>query len=148
MSEQEERILRLVGDTPECGSTLLNDVRAFIRRFCVFPDDHCLNAVTLWAAHAHMVEHFYSTPRLAMLSPEPSSGKTRVLDVLDLLVPEPMYVFNASPAAIFRTLDSRQITLLFDEGRRRRCRICSRSSRLPAAPPRRRQPAGRSGRAG
>ena len=115
MSEQEERILRLVGETPECGSTLLNDVRAFIRRFCVFPDDHCLNAVTLWAAHAHMVEHFYSTPRLAMLSPEPSSGKTRVLDVLDLLVPEPMYVFNASPAAIFRTLDSRQITLLFDE---------------------------------
>ena len=94
---------------------LLDDVRTFIGRFCAFPDEHCLNAVTLWAAHTHMVEFFYTTPRLALLSPEPSSGKTRVLDVLDLLVPEPMYSFGASPAAIFRRLADRQVTVLFDE---------------------------------
>jgi hypothetical protein len=61
------------------GAALLCDTRAFLRRFCVFPDEHCLVGVTLWAAHAHMVEHFYTSPRLALLSPEPSSGKTRVL---------------------------------------------------------------------
>jgi hypothetical protein len=48
-------------------------------------------------------------------TPEPESGKTRVLEVLELLVPEPMLVLNASPSAIFRTLSKRQITLLFDE---------------------------------
>jgi len=62
-----------------------------------------------------MVEHFYTTPRLAFLSPEPSSGKTRALEILDLLVPESMFVFNASPAAIFRSLAETQKTLLFDE---------------------------------
>lgn len=94
---------------------LLDDTRLFIRRFCVFPNHHALNAVTLWAAHARVVQHVYTTPRLLMCSPEAESGKTRVLDVLDLLVPEPMLVLNASPSAIFRTLAKRQITLLFDE---------------------------------
>lgn len=94
---------------------LLYDTKDFIRRFCVFPDEHCLNAVTLWAVHAHMVEHFYTTPRLAILSPELGSGKTRVLDVLELLVPEPMLSISASQAAIFRSLDKVQHTLLFDE---------------------------------
>lgn len=94
---------------------LLDDVRVFIRRFCVFPDEHCLTAVTLWAAHAHMVREFHTTPRLAVLSPEPTSGKTRALEVLDLLVPESLLTVNASPASIFRTLAKKQITLLYDE---------------------------------
>jgi hypothetical protein len=94
---------------------LLSDVRTFIGRFCAFPDEHALVAVTLWAAHAHIVEHFHTTPRLALLSPEVGSGKTRVLEILDLLVPESLLTLNASPAAIFRSLAKRRITLLFDE---------------------------------
>ena len=78
MNEFEPSILDAVADD-DGGAQLLSDVRTFISRFCVFPDNHCLTAVTLWAAHTHMVEHFYTTPRLALLSPEPSSGKTRVL---------------------------------------------------------------------
>ena len=97
------------------GAEILDDVRKLIRTFCVFSDEHSLNAVTLWAAHAHLVEHFHTTPRLALLSPEPASGKTRVLEILELLTPEPMFSLNASPAAIFRTLETKQITLLFDE---------------------------------
>lgn len=97
------------------GAELLDETRDFIRRFCAFPDEHCLTAVTLWAAHAHMVEHFHTTPRLALLSPEAASGKTRVLDVLEVLVPCPMLSLSASPAAVFRTLADRQVTLLFDE---------------------------------
>ena len=100
---------------PIDGAALLTFTESFIMRFCAFPDEHALVAVTLWAAHAHMVEHFHTTPRLALLSPEAGSGKTRVLEVLDLLVPESMFCFSASPAAIFRTLAEKQITLLFDE---------------------------------
>jgi hypothetical protein len=102
-------------DAEASGAVILDDARKFIRRFCVFPDLHCLTAVTLWAAHTHIVEHFYTTPRLALVSPEPESGKTRVLEVLDLLVPNPMLAFSASPAAIFRTLAEGTLTLLFDE---------------------------------
>ncbi len=97
------------------GAELLDDVRTFIRRFIAFPSDAALQAVTLWAAHAHMAEHFHTSPRLALLSPEPGSGKTRVLEVLEPLVPKAMFTFSASPAAIFRTLAVEQRTLLFDE---------------------------------
>lgn len=115
MTTQENRVLRAIGENPEEGHLLLSELSSFIKRFCAFPDEDCLVAVTLWAALSHMVEHFYTTPRLAFLSVEPSSGKTRALEILDLLVPESMFVFNASPAAIFRSLDKRQVTLLFDE---------------------------------
>ena len=100
---------------PVNGSALLTITETFIKRFCAFPDEHALVAVTLWAAHTHMVEHFHTSPRLALLSPEAGSGKTRVLEVLDLLVPDSMFCLSASPAAIFRTLAENQITLLFDE---------------------------------
>ena len=68
------------------GAEVLDEIQVFIDRFCAFPDDNALTAVTLWAAHTHMVEYFHTTPRLAFLSPEPASGKTRALEVLDLLV--------------------------------------------------------------
>ena len=97
------------------GAAVLEDVKTFISRFCSFPDSNALVAVALWTAHAHMVEHFHTTPRLALLSPEPGSGKTRVLEVLALLVPHSMFCLSASPAAIFRTLANNRITLLVDE---------------------------------
>jgi len=97
------------------GAAVLADVKAFIARFCVFSDEHSLTAVTLWVGHTHMIQHLHTSPRLALLSPEPASGKTRVLEVLDLLCPQSMFCLSASPAAIFRTLAKRQITLLVDE---------------------------------
>ena len=100
--------------TPD-GAALLNSAREYIARFCAFPNEHALNAVTLWAVHTHMAEYLYTSPRLAVLSPEPESGKTRVLDVLDLLVSVSMKSVNASPAAIFRTLNKKMVTLLLDE---------------------------------
>lgn len=115
MSDQASRVKSLIGEIPAPGHTLLNEVQRFISRFCVFPDELCLTAVTLWTVHTHVLEHFYTTPRLALLSPDPASGKTRVLEVLDMLVPQSMFSLNASPAAIFRCLDQEQITLLFDE---------------------------------
>jgi hypothetical protein len=97
------------------GAALLNSVNAFVGRFAAFPSTACLDTVTLWAAHTHMIEHFHTTPRFAALSPEPESGKTRVLEILDLLTPNPMLIFSPSVAAIFRKLAQNPITLLFDE---------------------------------
>jgi len=96
------------------GSQLLDDVREFVGRFCAFPSPACLDVAALWAAHAHMIECFHTTPRLAMLSPEPGSGKTRVLEVLQLLTPS-MLLLSASAPAVFRTIAEKPITLLFDE---------------------------------
>ncbi len=97
------------------GAELLDDVRRFVARFVAFPSRAALNAVTLWTAHAHTVDASDSSPRLALLSPEPGSGKTRTLEVLELLVPRPMHALNAAVAPIFRSIQAERPTLLFDE---------------------------------
>jgi hypothetical protein len=99
------------------GAAALEDARAFIGRFCALPVEHAYTAVTLWAAHAWALEAFDSTPRLAFLSPEPGSGKTRALEILTLLVPWPMHAVNATPAALFRSVadPATRRTILFDE---------------------------------
>lgn len=97
------------------GAELLDAVRTFLARFVAFPSGHALTAVTLWTVHTHLMAAWENTPRLALLSPEPGSGKTRVLEVLELLTPHPMHVLNVSPAAIFRTIEKARPTLLLDE---------------------------------
>lgn len=99
------------------GAAALDDARAFIGRFCALPVEHAYTAVTLWAAHAWALDAFDSTPRLAFLSPEPGSGKTRALEILTLLVPWPMHAVNATPAALFRSVadPASRRTILFDE---------------------------------
>ena len=72
-------------------------------------------AVTLWIIHCHAVDAFESTPRLALLSPEKGSGKTRTLEVLALLVPGPMHAVNMTAAALYRVVADQQPTLLLDE---------------------------------
>jgi hypothetical protein len=99
------------------GAAALDDTRAFIGRFCALPTEHAYTATVLWAAHAHVLDAFDSTPRLAFLSPEPGSGKTRALEILTLLVPWPMHAVNATPAALFRSVADKtsRRTILFDE---------------------------------
>ncbi|MEU3981432.1 DUF3631 domain-containing protein [Streptomyces sp. NPDC026672] len=99
------------------GAALLDEVEAFHRRFNVFPHEAAYVAVTLWDAHAHLLDCFDSTPRLAFLSPEPGSGKSRALEIVETLVPAPMTAVNASAAALFRSVSNPngRPTILFDE---------------------------------
>ncbi|MFE2987953.1 DUF3631 domain-containing protein [Streptomyces sp. NPDC059262] len=103
---------------PIDGAALLDEVEAFHRRFNVFPAEAGYVAVTLWDAHAHLLDAFDSTPRLAFLSPEPASGKSRALEVVETLVPRAMAAVDASAAALFRSvsgIDGGRPTILFDE---------------------------------
>ncbi|MFF1919193.1 DUF3631 domain-containing protein [Streptomyces sp. NPDC058221] len=102
---------------PIDGAALLNEVETFHRRFNAFPAEAAYVAVALWDAHTHLLDAFDSTPRMAFLSPEPGSGKTRALEVISTLVPHPMHAVNASPAALFRAVadTAGRPTILFDE---------------------------------
>ena len=99
------------------GAEVLNDVHGFYSRFVAFPSPHAATACTLWAAHTHAMEAWESTPRLAFLSPEPGSGKSRALEITELLVPRPAMAVNMSPAALFRLIGGEEglPTILFDE---------------------------------
>ncbi|MET9722436.1 DUF3631 domain-containing protein [Streptomyces zaomyceticus] len=102
---------------PIDGAALLAEVEAFHRRFNVFPREAAYVAVALWDAHSHLLDAFDSTPRLAFLSPEPGSGKSRALEVVETLVPRPMLAVNARAAALFRSVSdpAGRPTILFDE---------------------------------
>jgi hypothetical protein len=100
-----------------CDPQLLDDVRDFTGQFIAYPSDHAHVAHVLWIVHAHLMEAWESTPRLAFLSPEPASGKTRALEITELLVPNPVEAINVTPAYLFRKVGSEDgaPTILFDE---------------------------------
>ncbi len=104
-------------DGPEDGAALLDDVEKHHRRFNVFPSEAAFVAVVLWDAHTHLLDCFESTPRIAFLSPEPGSGKTRALEIIETLTPRPMLTTDVSPAALFRSVSDPEArpTVLFDE---------------------------------
>jgi hypothetical protein len=99
------------------GAAVLDEIEAFHRRFNVFPLEAAYVAVTLWDAHAHLIDCFDSTPRIAFLSPEPGSGKSRALEVIETLVPNRMMAADASASAMFRAVSATETrpTILFDE---------------------------------
>src|SRR3954447_1137269 len=45
------------------GAQLLDEVRAFLGRFIVYPSEAAHIAHTLWIAHAHLMDAWESTPR-------------------------------------------------------------------------------------
>ena len=96
---------------------LLDAVHAFLARFVAYPSDDAHVAHTLWIAHCHCMDSWESTPRIAFLSPEPGSGKTRALEISELLVPHPVEAVNVTPAYLFRKVASPdgRPTILFDE---------------------------------
>jgi hypothetical protein len=104
-------------NAPIDGAALLDQVHAFIGRFVAYPSEYAHDAHTLWVAHTHAMDAWESTPRLAALSEEPASGKTRVLEVTEPLVPRPVEAVNVSPAYLFRKVGAEEgrPTILYDE---------------------------------
>lgn len=96
----------------------LGEIEAFVARFVAYPSEAARVAHVLWVAHTHLMECWDSTPRIAFLSPEPGSGKSRALEVSELLVPNSVQAVNVTPAYLFRKVgDAEQgpPTVLYDE---------------------------------
>lgn len=96
---------------------LLERVMHFAGRFICYPSIETHIAHTLWIAHAHFIEAWQSTPRLAFLSPEPGSGKSRAMEITGLLVPRALLMVNSTPAFMLRAISDPEgrPTFLCDE---------------------------------
>ena len=119
-AEKRARLERDAEPTPlpiSDGAAVLDEARAQIRRFVALPSYYHEVAVTLWAVHTHLINCFDSSPRLAFLSPDPGSGKTRSLEVLAKLVHDPVETMNTTTAFLARRIDigDRPPSILFDE---------------------------------
>jgi hypothetical protein len=114
----DEHSTNVGGDTAvDVGASLLDELYSLLRKFVAYPSDDATVAHALWIAHAHAMDAWESTPRLAFLSPEPGSGKTRALEITETLVPNPVEAINATPAYLFRKVADPEglPTILFDE---------------------------------
>ena len=95
----------------------LDDVESFLGGFVAYPSEHARVAHVLWIVHTRLMDVWESTPRIAFLSPEPGSGKSRALEVSELLVPRPVMAVNVTPPYLFRKVGNEdgKPTILYDE---------------------------------
>jgi hypothetical protein len=94
---------------------LLDAVCGFLRRYVVFSLPEQPTVIALWAAHAWTFDAFDYTPYLHVYSAEKRSGKTRLLDVLQLVTPKPWRAVSPSVPVLFRRVERDKPTLLYDE---------------------------------
>jgi Protein of unknown function (DUF3631)/Bifunctional DNA primase/polymerase, N-terminal/Primase C terminal 1 (PriCT-1) len=95
-------------------AALLTDARHFIRRFLVISDAQAV-ALCLFVLYTYGAEQFECAPYLQITSAEKRSGKSRLLEVLALLVNRPWQTSRTSAAALVRKLHDSHPTLLLDE---------------------------------
>lgn len=95
-------------------NALVSDLTEFIRSYVVMSEAQTLT-VALWAIHTHCFSAFQQTPYLAVTSPEKQCGKSRLLEVVSLLVHEPWPTAIPSEAVLYRKIDMSSPTLLLDE---------------------------------
>jgi hypothetical protein len=98
----------------ENGAELLTAVADRLRQHLVLPDGG-VEAMALFAAHAHACGVAQHSPILALESPTTGCGKSTALRILAELVPNPLRAFNVSAAGIYRSVDANNCTLLLDE---------------------------------
>ncbi len=99
---------------PVDGAELLDTIKAFSCRFLILPP----GAADVFAAFAlvtHAADVFRTVPYLALESPTPECGKTRVLEILALLSARPWFTLMPSTAVLFRVLEEFHPTMLLDE---------------------------------
>jgi hypothetical protein len=95
-------------------AALLDALVDLIRDYVVMSTAQA-DAAALWAAHTHALDAFETTPFLDLTSPEKRCGKTRTLDVLELVVASPWRTIMPSEAVLYRKIEAAAPTLLLDE---------------------------------
>src|ERR1017187_10344916 len=97
-------------DTPN-GVSLLEGLGTFIRRFVSLSQSQA-DLCALWVVHTHATDAADFTPYLDINSPVLRSGKTRLLEVLRLLVARPWFTGRVSGASLVRKTEQQHPTLL------------------------------------
>lgn len=93
---------------------LLEELVAFVRCYVIVRDEQA-DAIALWVVHTHVIDAFETTPFLAVTSPTKRCGKTRLLDVVELVAAKPWRTIMPSEAVLFRKINAVGPTLLLDE---------------------------------
>ncbi len=94
--------------------TLLNDIRATIRRHIVCPTEATI-AAALWIAFTWVIDFVQVAPLAVITAPEKRCGKSQFLDLIGRMVRKPLVASGITSAATFRVIEAHAPTLLIDE---------------------------------
>jgi hypothetical protein len=95
--------------------TLIDKIEAFFKKYVILPAEEQYLISSLFVMHSWAFEYARATPILYVHSPEPGAGKTRFLEVFELLVRNPERAMNVTPAALFTLIEEFRPTLMVDE---------------------------------
>jgi hypothetical protein len=106
-----------VGHVRPALAHVLDAVCEFLSRFIVFPSKAAVHAVALFIAATWVADAFDVAPYVIVTGPEKRTGKSRLLEVIALLVRSPVLAASITEAALFRVIDSQSPppTVLIDE---------------------------------
>jgi len=94
---------------------VIDSICEFLQRYVVFASPAQPIVIALWIAHTWILDSWDCTPYLHISSPEKRSGKTRLLDLLELLVKAVWRAISPSESVLYRKIENDQPTLLLDE---------------------------------
>lgn len=96
------------------GAALVKELRSFVGLYVVMSREAVL-AVVLWVLTTWTLAAYSTAPILNVTSPAKRCGKTRLLQILAMIVKRALAASNISAAAVFRSIDKWHPTLLVDE---------------------------------
>ena len=99
---------------PVDGDSLLSEIWDLVNEHVVVVDA-AKTATSLWTVHTYAIDAADVSPLLLITSPEKRCGKTTMLRLVAKLVHRPLTASNIAPAALYRSVEAWQPTLLIDE---------------------------------
>lgn len=82
---------------------LFDSIAAYISKYLAC-DQHQLTVLTLWVGYTRFFKAFFTAVYLNICSPQPQSGKSTCLMLLNALVGKPSFITGASPATLMNFL--------------------------------------------
>lgn len=99
---------------PVDGAELVAEIKVIINRYMVLPQ-YTDEAIAYWVLFTYGVNYFNFSPRLVIFSPEMRCGKSTLLSILQSLCYKSLKFSSITAAALFRTIEAYQPTILIDE---------------------------------
>jgi hypothetical protein len=112
---QEAKPAPVLGQPRPLGE-ILDAVTRFLQRWVVFQYPEQAVICALWVLHTWLFKAFDYTPYLWVYAADMRSGKSRLLEVLNLLTPKACLTESGTSASLIRTIDeANPPTMLLDE---------------------------------
>ena len=101
---------------PRTIAVIASDIEEIVGTLMHFKSEYALTAVTLWVIYTHVWPQFQVMPYLGIVSPLHRCGKTRLLELLQLLSSNAKRTGpSLTEATLFRMISAKRMTLLIDE---------------------------------